>query len=279
MQLLKVRRTWLELESKKLTMNCDRIPSTSVICEFCQASLARDLIWRHYSSSVGRIHPAPSLQHKAWEKNAFKPGNKVEFLRLLCVEHDSILWCIHSFLKSGGPTRQHSFSIFAENPTEGRDFPLYTPLLHDEDVLTTEFLGKREILLSVIYWSVGRGEGSSSQSLYVWVYFFPFLPVPPAISRMLKFFCSSTFFTQVPYSCFLTSYNLLLSISESLRRTPTDTLEVGGRTSRGMRRGSLKPSIKPKLSATSDKLSPAGNSPTGNKLPAGKRRSSTNRRS
>ncbi|XP_015776669.1 PREDICTED: uncharacterized protein CXorf65 homolog isoform X2 [Acropora digitifera] len=27
-----------------------------------------------------------------------------------------------------------------KNPTEGRDFPLYTPLLRDDKVLTTEFL-------------------------------------------------------------------------------------------------------------------------------------------
>ena len=31
---------------------------------------------------------------------------------------------------------------FTENPTEGRDFPLYTPLLRDDKVLTAEFLGK-----------------------------------------------------------------------------------------------------------------------------------------
>ena len=34
--------------------------------------------------------------------------------------------------------------LFAENPTEERDFPLYTPLLDDEDVLTTDFLGKQK---------------------------------------------------------------------------------------------------------------------------------------
>ena len=79
---------------------------------------------------------------------------------------------MHSFLKSGGPTRQHSFSIFAENPTEGRDFPLYTPLLHDEDVLTTEFLGK----------------GSSSQSVRIRV-FFSFLPLPSlSPSQLFKLF-------------------------------------------------------------------------------------------
>ena len=34
--------------------------------------------------------------------------------------------------------------LFPENPTEGRDFPLYTPLLDDEDVLTTDFLGEQK---------------------------------------------------------------------------------------------------------------------------------------
>lgn len=34
--------------------------------------------------------------------------------------------------------------LFSENPTEGRDFPLYTPLLDDEDVLTTDFLGEQK---------------------------------------------------------------------------------------------------------------------------------------
>lgn len=34
--------------------------------------------------------------------------------------------------------------FFPENPTEGRDFPLYTPLLDDEDVLTTDFLGEQK---------------------------------------------------------------------------------------------------------------------------------------
>lgn len=93
-----------------------------------------------------------------------------------------------------------------KNPTEGRDFPLYTPLLDDEDVLTTDFL-------------------------------------------------------------------------ESLRRTPTDTLEISGRTSRGMRRNSMKPGVKHKMSANSEKLSPTGNNNNGNKLPASRRKSSSNRRS
>ena len=34
--------------------------------------------------------------------------------------------------------------LFPENPAEGRDFPLYTPLLDDEDVLTTDFLGEQK---------------------------------------------------------------------------------------------------------------------------------------
>lgn len=34
--------------------------------------------------------------------------------------------------------------LFPENPPEGRDFPLYTPLLDDEDVLTTDFLGEQK---------------------------------------------------------------------------------------------------------------------------------------
>lgn len=93
-----------------------------------------------------------------------------------------------------------------KNTTEGRDFPLYTPLLDDEDVLTTDFL-------------------------------------------------------------------------ESLRRTPTDTLEISGRTSRGMRRNSMKPGVKHKMSANSEKLSPTGINNNGNKLPASKRKSSSNRRS
>lgn len=41
--------------------------------------------------------------------------------------------------------------LFPENPTEGRDFPLYTPLLDDEDVLTTDFLGgQKQIFDDVI---------------------------------------------------------------------------------------------------------------------------------
>ena len=69
----------------------------------------------------------------------------------------------------------------------------------------------------------------------------------------------------------------LLFILESLRRTPTDTLDISGRTSsRGMRRGSLRPNIKTKLSGN---LSPTGSNPTGNKLPVGRRRSTANRRS
>ena len=36
-----------------------------------------------------------------------------------------------------------SFLFFFSENCEGRDFPLYTPLLHDEDVLTTDFLGRR----------------------------------------------------------------------------------------------------------------------------------------
>ncbi|KAK2554579.1 hypothetical protein P5673_023805 [Acropora cervicornis] len=93
-----------------------------------------------------------------------------------------------------------------ENPTEGRDFPLYTPLLRDDKVLTTEFL-------------------------------------------------------------------------ETLRRTPIDTLDVSGRSSRNTRRGSLRPGIKAKMSTTADKLSPAANNPTGMKTPAGRRRSSSSRKS
>ena len=69
----------------------------------------------------------------------------------------------------------------------------------------------------------------------------------------------------------------LLVIPESLRRTPTDTLDISGRTSsRGMRRGSLRPNIKTKVSGN---LSPTGSNPTGNKLPVGRRRSTANRRS
>lgn len=93
-----------------------------------------------------------------------------------------------------------------KNPTDGRDFPLYTPLLRDDKVLTTEFL-------------------------------------------------------------------------ETLRRTPIDTLDVSGRSSRNTRRGSLRPGIKAKMSTTADKLSPAANNPTGMKTPAGRRRSSSSRRS
>ncbi|XP_068728464.1 uncharacterized protein CXorf65-like [Montipora capricornis] len=93
-----------------------------------------------------------------------------------------------------------------KNPTEGRDVPLYTPLLRDENVLTAGFL-------------------------------------------------------------------------ETLRRTPTDTLDVCGRSSRSTRRGSLKPSIKTKVSAAPDKLSPTAINPTGMKSLSGRRRSSTNRKS
>jgi len=100
--------------------------------------------------------------------------------------------------------RETFILVRVEKNCEGRDFPLYTPLLHDEDVLTTDFL-------------------------------------------------------------------------ESLRRTPTDTLDISGRTSsRAMRRGSLRPNIKTKVSGN---LSPTGSNPTGNKLPVGRRRSTANRRS
>lgn len=37
----------------------------------------------------------------------------------------------------------HSVLIILSENCEGRDFPLYTPLLQDEDVLTTDFLGRR----------------------------------------------------------------------------------------------------------------------------------------
>ena len=37
----------------------------------------------------------------------------------------------------------YNISIVLSENCEGRDFPLYTPLLHDEDVLTTDFLGRR----------------------------------------------------------------------------------------------------------------------------------------
>lgn len=122
--------------------------------------------------------------------------------------------------------------LFPENPTEGRDFPLYTPLLDDEDVLTTDFLGEQKQI-----------------------------------------------FDDVIDNIHLFLNNCFVFIAESLRRTPTDTLEISGRTSRGMRRNSMKPGVKHKMSANSEKLSPTGNNNNGNKLPASKRKSSSNRRS
>ena len=73
--------------------------------------------------------------------------------------------------------------------------------------------------------------------------------------------------------------NCFVFIAESLRRTPTDTLEISGRTSRGMRRNSMKPGVKHKMSANSEKLSPTGINNNGSKLPASRRKSSSNRRS
>jgi len=40
--------------------------------------------------------------------------------------------------------RETFILVRVEKNCEGRDFPLYTPLLHDEDVLTTDFLGRRD---------------------------------------------------------------------------------------------------------------------------------------
>lgn len=102
--------------------------------------------------------------------------------------------------------RETFILVRVEKNIEGGEFPLYTPLLDDEDVLTKDFL-------------------------------------------------------------------------ESLRRTPTDTLEVSGRGSRSMRRGSLKPSVKRKQSSGNLSLSPTGSNSTGNKPSAtSRKRSNPNRR-
>lgn len=40
--------------------------------------------------------------------------------------------------------------LFPENPIEGRDFPLYTPLLDDDDVLTTDFFGEQKQIFDFV---------------------------------------------------------------------------------------------------------------------------------